>query len=138
VDREHRRELQVETHVLVESMADGARQSPPHAATAQGSTPVPQEPASPPAPSPPHLSVEAGPLAGPVPLPRPDPPAAFSSIARDRRPRAEPAPALPVQVRIDRLEVRISPPKPAAPRSVPAAPRQPDLERFLADLEGRS
>ncbi len=55
-----------------------------------------------------------------------------------REPSPEPLQAAPVVVRIDRLEVRVAPPRAAPAPSRSAQPTAtPDLDRFLANLEGR-
>jgi len=55
-----------------------------------------------------------------------------------REPHPEPPQPAPVVVRIDRLEVRVAPPRTAAP-AASSRPAQPatDLDRYLANLEGR-
>lgn len=55
-----------------------------------------------------------------------------------REPHPEPPQPAPVVVRIDRLEVRVAPPRTAAPAAA-SRPTQPvtDLDRYLAGLEGR-
>lgn len=55
-----------------------------------------------------------------------------------REPHPEPPQPAPVVVRIDRLEVRVAPPRAATPAAA-SRPTQPvtDLDRYLAGLEGR-
>lgn len=59
-------------------------------------------------------------------------------VRTGREPHPEPPQPAPVVVRIDRLEVRVAPPRVAAPAAA-SRPTQPvtDLDRYLAGLEGR-
>jgi hypothetical protein len=140
VDQNRQRELQVETRTVETRIVERNAEPSRHPSSAETSKPAPDVTASPQAPAPVHHDNAQGSLLRPVARRAADPKPTPAPDARDRDwvTKEEPAPPAPVQVRIDRLEVRVSPPRAVAAAPKPAQPKTVDLDRFLADLEGRS
>jgi hypothetical protein len=105
----------------------------PGAAARSDPAPRPRTEHSRPASAPPPPAAPRAPQPAPfAPPPR--------SAARTRPVEPDPVQPAPVTIRIDRLEVRVTSPRPApapAARPGPQQPTAPDLERYLSNSEGR-
>ena len=140
VAQDRQRELKVDARTVETRVVERNAEPSQHPSAAEAAKPAPDVTAHRQVPAPVHQQQATGSLLRPVARRAADPQPAPSPGGRERDlvTKEEPAPPAPVQVHIDRLEVRVSPPKSAATARKPAQPETVDLERFLADLDGRS
>lgn len=139
VEQDRQRELKVETRTVETRVIERNAEPSQHPSPAEASEPAPDVAAHPQVPPPERQEDVPASLLRPVARRAADRKPAPYPVGRDRDRVAEeePVPPAPVQVRIDRIEVRVSPPKAVTAARKPAQPKTVDLERFLADLEGR-